>query len=203
MNAKKIRPGPGRPSQIKNPRDTICAAAAKAFSAKGYDGTSLQDVAERVGITKAGLYHYFPSKAALFEAIVLDTLNAMILSAKCAIEEQGTQSGKLTAFMVAHARYFELHGDQYRASFFERGSGSDYTSEQLEARREYTRLLEGILDAAVRNGEMVVENVPIQARGILGMLNWMSRWYRQDGEHRASEVAEIYARTILSGLIVT
>lgn len=202
MARKATRPGPGRPPSIKDAHRKIRDAAAAAFAEKGYDGTSLQEVATAVGVTKAGLYHYFPTKEALYEAIVLDTLNDLIAGAEEAVAATPDPRAQLVGFMAAHAGYFERRRDRYRASFFGRGGGDmdGFTEDQLAARRDYVRLLEAILENGLRTGSFVVEDIPTVARGILGMLNWMARWYRPDGPKSAVEIAEIYARTVLGGI---
>lgn len=202
MKDRESRSGPGRPPTIKDPVETICSAAASLFAQKGYDTTSLQDVASSVGVTKAGLYHYFPTKQALFETIVIKTLEELYEAADAAIAAGPDHRSKLMFFMSAHASYFSDHGDKYRASFFGRAGGemANYTAGQLAARKAYTRLLEELLENGVRDGAFVVEDVPTFARGILGMLNWMARWFRPAGPQTAPQIAESYARTILAGI---
>lgn len=199
---KKNRSRLGRPPTIKDPVRTICDAAASLIAEKGYDTTSLQDVANAVGVTKAGLYHYFPTKQALFETIVLDTLEELYRDASAAIVAETDHRAKLTSFMSAHAAYFSEHGERYRASFFGRSGDelANYTPQQVAARKAYTRLLEELLENGVRDNAFVVSDIPTFARGILGMLNWMARWYRADGPQTAPQIAESYAKTILAGL---
>jgi AcrR family transcriptional regulator len=203
MKKTKPRPGPGRPSSMDDPHRTICDAAALLFAQKGYDATSLQDVADRVGVTKAGLYYYFPTKDALFDKIVLRVLEEMLETTKAAVATKAGLDQRLTAFMVAHADYFLAHRDTYRSSFFGRtgGRSSDYNAEQLAARRAYVRFLEDILKDGASEGTMKPEDVPTLARGILGMLNWMARWYQPDGAKSPQQIAESYAEILLRGLL--
>lgn len=202
MTKRAPRPGPGRPPSIEAPLPTIRAAAAALFAEKGYEGTSLQDVATAVGVTKAGLYHYFPTKQALYDAIVMGALDDLNAVAAEAIGAQPGHPEQLVAFMRAHAAYFAEHHDIYRAAFFGRAGyeKAGYTDEQLAARKAYVRLLEDLLAAGVRAGSLSVPDVPTFARGILGMLNWMARWYRPDGPQGAAQIAESYARTLLAGI---
>jgi len=202
MKKRENRAGPGRPPTFKDPLGTICDAASRLFAEKGYDTTSLQDVAQSVGVTKAGLYHYFPTKQALFDTIVLNTLEELYAAASSEIARHSDHRSKLTGFMSTHAAYFSENGDKYRASFFARGGRemSNYTAEQLQARKAYTRLLEDLLAAGVRDGAFEIADIPTFARGILGMLNWMARWFRADGPQTAPQIAESYAKTILAGI---
>ncbi|MGV0816340.1 TetR/AcrR family transcriptional regulator [Martelella sp. AMO21009] len=204
MKNKKPRSGPGRPSSMEDPYRVICDAAAALFAEKGFDNTSLQDVATAVGVTKAGLYHYFPTKQALFEAILKDTLRDLHAGAVAAIAAHDSYPDKLTAFMTAHARYFSEHGERYRASFFGRGGGGErasLTPDERAMRKAYVQLLEGVVEAGVDAGAITVSDVPTFARGVLGMLNWMARWYRPDGRLTAAEIAESYAQILLAGAL--
>lgn len=194
--------GLGRPPSIKDPAAAICNAAAKLIAQNGYDGTSLQDVAKVVGMTKAGLYHYFPTKQAIFDAITLTTLKDMQKDVEAALSSQARASDKLEAFMIAHASYFDSHRDNYGASFFGRAGGGDgdYTPAQLALRKAYVKSLEDILRVGVADGSFNIPDIGNFARGILGMLNWMSRWHRADGEQSAASIAQGYAQTILTGI---
>ena len=202
MKKQKTRTRLGRPPSIKDPYHTICAAAARLFAERGFENTSLQDVAAAVGVTKAGLYHYFPTKHALFDAIVMGTLQQLQDGALAATGKQASARERLVGFMTAHANYFKEHGDNYRASFFSHGGGdlSSFSEEQLAARKAYVQILEGVLETGMRSGEFGDLEVPITARGILGMLNWMARWYQPDGRLSPSQIAQSYARTILAGI---
>jgi AcrR family transcriptional regulator len=96
---KQNRSGPGRPPTITDPFRTICDAASALFAEKGYETASLQDVADAVGVTKAGLYHYFSTKQALFDAIVLNTLEELHETASAAIAAQPDHRSRLIGFM--------------------------------------------------------------------------------------------------------
>ena len=67
----------GRPATIDDPRSTIFARAALRFSQNGFAQTSLQDIAADVGLSKAAVYHYFPTKQVIYEAIVVDLLRRL------------------------------------------------------------------------------------------------------------------------------
>ena len=202
MTSEPLSRGRGRPPSIDDPQKTISDVAAALFSVKGYEGTSLQDVADAVGFTKAGLYHYYPSKPKLFESIVLGTLADMLHQAERAVAAQSGVKGKLKAFMMAHAEYFDQNRDRYRASFFGRAGWerADFKPDELAARRAYMHLLQNILETGGDELSLDAKDIATAARGILGMLNWMARWYRPEGPKTATEIAEFYAEMLLNGL---
>lgn len=194
-------PGPGRPATIADPHRTITDAAATLFAEKGYDGTTLQDVASAVGVTKAGLYHYFPTKQDLFDSIVLGVLSDMLASAQARVADAHTPAERVAAFMASHAAFFEANRDRYRAAFIGRGGDlSVFTAEQMAARRAYTDFLAGLLQEGRAAGAFAFDDAALVARGILGMLNWMTRWYHPDGRKGAQAIAADYARIVLKGI---
>ncbi|WP_321341727.1 TetR/AcrR family transcriptional regulator [Breoghania sp.] len=201
MSIQDTPPRPGRPPSLRDPQRAICDAAASLFAAKGYDGTSLQDVASAVGMTKAGLYHYFRNKQDLFDSIVLGVLSDMLESARARVDGVEGGAQQVAAFMAAHALYFEGNRDHYRAAFI--GRGGDlyvFTPEQMQARRAYTDFLKDILEQGRAQGAFAFEDAPLVARGILGMLNWMTRWYNPQGEKSAEAIAGTYAQIVLKGI---
>lgn len=204
MKNNTTHSGPGRPPNIKDPSRTICNAAAKLIAKNGYDGTSLQDIASMVGMTKAGLYHYFPTKQEIFNEITLTTLDDMRQGVEAAIASRDDIEGKLVGFMTAHASYFDTNRDNYSASFFGRAGdlAGDYTDAQLAKRRAYVQILEDLLRTGTQNGALSVPEIPTFARGILGMLNWLSRWHQVEGTQTAASIAEGYAKAILAGIAV-
>ena len=66
MDRKRKR-GPGRPSE--GAREAVVAAARELFAERGYDATTTEAILERSGVSKGAMYHHFPSKLELFEAV--------------------------------------------------------------------------------------------------------------------------------------
>ncbi|WFE76974.1 TetR/AcrR family transcriptional regulator [Roseinatronobacter sp. S2] len=95
---------------MTDPRSKICAATAGLIAENGYASTSIQEVADAVGITKAGVYHYFRNKLALYETIALETLSDMLATVQKAVAQAHDHEGRLVAFMCAHAAFFEETG---------------------------------------------------------------------------------------------
>ncbi len=186
---------------MRDPHRKISDAAAALFAEKGYEGTSLQDVAKAVGVTKAGLYHYFSTKQELFDSIVLGVLSDMLASAQARVASAQTHADRVAAFMAAHAAFFEANRDHYRAAFIGRGGDlSVFTPQQMAARRAYTDCLTDLLEEGRVAGAFVFDDAAIVARGILGMMNWMTRWYHPDGRKTAQQIAADYARIVLKGI---
>jgi AcrR family transcriptional regulator len=183
------------------PRETILGHAARLFAEQGYERTSLQDVARAVGLSKAAIYHYYPTKQVIYEAIVTDLLVNLTIHVRVRVEAEVEHRERLRAFMESHAEYFEqnhsafvtlLHGVS--------GIGRPQTPGQIAVRDEYEDLLRSLLAEGKAAGAFVVEDTHVCARAVLSMLNWMSRWFQPDGPKRAKSFASEFFEMFYRGL---
>jgi AcrR family transcriptional regulator len=91
---------------IATTRTRILEEAAKLFTEKGYKTTSVQDIAQATGLSKAALYHHFRSKEEVLYEISLQALEGLIREGEKALSEPHP-SLALLRFMEGHARFFE------------------------------------------------------------------------------------------------
>ncbi|PCH93813.1 MAG: hypothetical protein COB84_08590 [Rhodobacteraceae bacterium] len=202
MTKLSPKAGRGRPPTMKNPKEAILKSAAACFSDAGYEATSLNGIAHNLGMTKAGVYHYFPTKREIFDAIVSSVLKDMLIHSKSSCGGAENAPAELAAFVRAHAEFFEANQHKFSVLFNGRGGDkSDYTDDQITARRAYSDHLQAILERGVAQGSFEIEDTANFARAILGMLNWMSRWFDPQGEKTAAQIADGYTKILLNGVI--
>jgi TetR/AcrR family transcriptional regulator len=82
-------------------RTKILEVAEREFARRGYEGAHLQHIASQVGVQKTALYYYFPSKAALYEAVLLRMLEAFDACLREALERPGTPEERLERLLDA------------------------------------------------------------------------------------------------------
>lgn len=192
----------GRPPIIENARDRILDDAARLFARGGYDGTSLDDVAQAIGVTKAAIYHYFPNKKEIYEAIIVRTLDGLLRFVQAATAQVSGPEEKLVRFMTAHADFFEDHYDGFLAMLVGYGGMRNVVmiAEAQKLRDDYEQALRQIIADGSAQGAFRQVDVPITSRAVLSMLNWMVRWYRPGEGRRASAFARDYCDLILGGI---
>jgi AcrR family transcriptional regulator len=180
----------------------ILDQACRLFATRGFDGTSIRDIANAVGISNAALYHYFADKDELFARIV-----ASVIERQCALMEQRIKPDdppgeKLRAFMRAYAEFFEANTAESVAS--SRSFGALEKSPQRERaiywRDRYERILRDILKEGMDCGEFRKADVALTGRAVLSCLNWIYRWYSPSGPLRPREIAEGYADILMNGI---
>lgn len=184
-------------------RDGILDAAAKLFSEKGFEATSINDLARAVGLSKATVYHYFSDKNEIYIDVILRTLSALCEHVEKEIAGEKTAAAKFRRYAEAHAEYFEANLEAYTAATV----GFGGLRQPLQRRQAVTLRdrhegnLRRILEEGVRVGEFRDIDVRLATRSLLSCLNWMVRWYRRGGGKTAVEIACEYADMLLTGIV--
>jgi AcrR family transcriptional regulator len=181
----------------------LLAIARRLFAQKGYDATSLRDIADEARITKAALYYYFPNKDALYERIVIESMAALLDEAQAAVRRARTPTEKVRAFLRASAESMEQRRDQWLAgsnAFWQAGA-TGRRGLALKHRDEYERLLRSCIEDGIAAGELRPVDAAIAGRLLLSGLNQMARWHRPSGPLRATEIIDQYLDIVLMGLI--
>jgi len=183
--------------------EMILDEAAKLFAAKGYDGTSVQDIATAVGITKASLYHFFKDKSEIHSTVV--TLSVVRLNDL--VQEKlatcRTASDKVEGFARAHAQHISENTALYFASAL---GYNELTNPEVKAqvqrmRDGYEATLRRIIREGIQTGEFRDLDVKVAARAVISCLNWMARWWRPDGPDSAEKTASDYVHLIIQGFL--
>jgi TetR/AcrR family transcriptional regulator, cholesterol catabolism regulator len=177
--------------------------AAQIFRDRGFDATSVSDIARSLGLTKAGLYHHFESKEALlFEIIMfgLDTVRDEVLLPVAQIRDP---EERLRELILRHARIITrgrgavAHiGDEVRAL-------PPSARKRIERRmRVYLDLVRGAIAELKAAGRLRPIDPTVAAFSVIGMVLWLPRWFRQDGRLTQNQVAASIARMAIGALVV-
>lgn len=181
-------------------REAIIEAAIHLFNQNGYHATSMQDVAEAVDIKKPSLYHHFTSKEAILLTILETGMDHLIRDIEEIADTDQSGSEKIRAAIHAHANI--IAGNPDAAAVFlreDRGLGDGYMVHYVAKRDQFEYLLRGIVQQAVNAGEFHDMDVPVVVQALLGMVNWMSRWYHTDGRLTADQIADSFTELFLHG----
>jgi AcrR family transcriptional regulator len=202
VKSEPIRRRLGRPPRAENQRERILHEAAMLFARSGYDASSLNDLAEETGISKAGIYHYFKTKQEVYDVLIIQTLRGLCEHVSAALEQVTEPRAKLLAFMTAHAEFFERNYWAFRCMLVSFSSMFAPAAQQEAAvlRERYERTLRAILAEGVARGEFRAVDPAATGRAVLSLLNWMARWFQPGGPKTAAEVAQEYADLLFYGL---
>ena len=181
-----------------NKYEKILAVAANLISTNGYEGTSLQTIADKVGLHKSTLFHYVKSKEELLIRIFERSINEVSINLdKISTENELDPEEKLREAMENHLalliEYFDSSSILNQMKILPKKSQARY----LEGRRKYEKDFEKIVVEMKRKGYFKGLDAKIVTFGLLGMLNWVPRWYKIDGRLSRKEISNILFKMIV------
>jgi AcrR family transcriptional regulator len=183
-------------------RAEICRTAAQIFRERGYDATSVSDIARALGITKAGLYHYFESKEALLFEITAYGLDRVRDDVIVPVRGLRDPEERLRQLIVRHA-CIATNGRGAVAQLVDEVRALPPASrKQLEERmRAYFDVIRDTLRELRAMGRLRDVDPTVAAFGLIGAILWLPRWFRQGGRLTQEQVARQIADIALSGLL--
>ena len=182
--------------------DEIVTAAAKVFRTKGYHAATVQDIADEVGILKGSLYHHVESKEDLLYLIVREPIARMYQTMSDIVAADASAVDKLRRAILAHLEAFDRHYPHLFVYLREREEMKRRFRERIKlSPKQYERFWQQIVREGMKSGEFRADrDAQIVSYGLLGMLNWLYRWYRPQGRLTVREVAEQFTALTLDGL---
>jgi TetR/AcrR family transcriptional regulator, cholesterol catabolism regulator len=186
----------------------IYVAAAQLFYDKGYDATSMSDIAETVGMTKAGIYHFIPGgKKDLLFAVMqygMDRLETNVITPALAIADA---EQRLRSIVTNHSRLISSGSgrDGHNPVTMVVDEVAGLSPAQLrkitQRKRAYLDLVRGTLQQLKEEGKLKDVDVTVAAFSLFGMMLWLSRWFRPDGRLTSEQVSEEISKFALGGLL--
>ena len=184
-------------------RNRVFEIAAEVFHRKGYDNTSMSDVASAAGLTKAGLYHHISSKESLLYTVLdygLDLTEAYVIKP---LEDISDPLDRLKTMIDLHLRLvleernLEVTGLLHECKTL---SGSD-RSRINRRKKEYIRMAASIIGEVTKKYNVKDVNPKLAAYALLGMLNWTYQWYKVSGSNTHQEIVRTLQRIFLQGIL--
>ncbi|HJQ35653.1 MAG TPA: TetR/AcrR family transcriptional regulator [Thermoanaerobaculia bacterium] len=180
----------------------VYRTAARIILQKGYDATSVSDIAEALGITKAGLYHYIKGKTELLYEIMKYGLEELEREVLVPAREIADPEERLRFVITTHARIV-TRGDGVVTILVDeaRALSPAQNRNVVRMKRKYIDCLRDTLEEMKQQRKLRDLNVTVAAFSITGAINWLSRWYRPGGALSAEEIAWQIADIALSGVL--
>ena len=175
-------------------RAEVVLGAARVFAERGYDQTSVPELAEALGLAAGSLYHYFPSKEHLLRAICDQLMDPLLEQAEALPAEQPAEH--LRALVRLWVEHVVAHRDhmlvfQQERHVIERGAAWRGVR---ASRKAFERIAE---DALVRAGAGAATDPRLALSALLGMVNHTAQWYRPRGRLSATEIADGYVELLV------
>ncbi|MDR7483285.1 MAG: TetR/AcrR family transcriptional regulator [Armatimonadota bacterium] len=182
-------------------REQVLRAAAALFHTRGFERTTMQEIARAVGLTKASLYHHVRGKQALLYEILQHTLDRALPDLERIAAGAEPAADRLRQAVRLHVLTLVSDRDNV-ACFIEEGRAlaPPYRQALVAWRDRYEALFRRIIADGIAAGEFAPTDVRLAGFAVLGMVNWMVRWYRPDGQHPPAEIAARFADYAVAAL---
>ena len=181
--------------QTKESRaDQLLETATLLFKEKGYHNTSMQDLADALGMQKGSLYYYIESKEDLLREVLEQATSILGAQIDEVYAADLTAAEKLRIALENHGRAIMDHLNLVTVYLQEyRSLPPERLKEVMTRRENYEQCLMQILQDGIASGEFRPVDVKMTVFGFLGMLNWTHQWFSPDGELTSEQIAAILA----------
>lgn len=192
--------GRGRSANYDEQRELILQRAAALFAHGGYPGTSMNQVAEACGLSKATLYHYYKDKYALLVSIADSHVSRLQAIVREALADQLTPEGQMRVLIQRLVQEYAHAQNAHRVltqdvKFLQTEDRERVLNKEREVVRGFAQVV-----AALRPdlGEAAM-NKPLTML-LFGMINWMFTWMKPEGRLDHEAMAPVVADLFLGGI---
>ncbi len=155
----------------------ILEQATRLFAERGYEGTTLQDIAESVGITRPALYNYIDSKDDLLGALVADVSQRMAVALAEIRTRQADSGAQIRAMVELVVEQRLASPDRFRVLDREEASlPEEFAAAHRQAKRDVLAHMQAVIAEGIEAGQFRRCDERLAALSIIGMCNWTAWW---------------------------
>ncbi|QKE00056.1 TetR/AcrR family transcriptional regulator [Nocardioides marmotae] len=182
-------------STLRKRHAEVVAAASKVFYAKGYEGTTIQDIADELGILKGSVYYYITSKEEVLYEVLQDVHAAGLEALREASEVEGDPLERIRSVVSTLSEFNAKHRVRMAILLRELQVLDPKRRREIVAERDhYEEVLRGLIEEAQEAGLADPDLDPkITTRAIMGMINTIYQWYRPSGGLKPASIGAQYA----------
>lgn len=181
--------------------DQIIETATELFHEKGYEQSSVRDIAAKLGMKSGSLYNYISSKQEILYKIIMRVGNEFIRSAQEVLNESATAEEKMHALIRNHIQVLHEHKNAVTVYFQEwRKLDVDLQEKIIQPREQYKQIFKAVIREGMEKGEFAEEDLNMAVLVVLSTVNWTYQWYQKEGPLPHNEIADKFTDIVLHGL---
>ena len=179
----------------------IVRTAARVFKEKGYNATTMQDIANEVGMLKGSLYYHIRSKEQLLVDVLLSAVEVLRGGLSRVLSSDLPPEDKFREAVLCHIRAY-LENEELPVFYNELSNLPEGEREKINAAiKVYENLWLTVLQNGAAAGVFRTDLPPrIVLQGVFGMCNWTYKWFKPEGRLSPAEVGDIFAQLLLGGI---
>ena len=184
-------------------KQSILDCAAKLFATKGFARTSINEIADAAGLSKAGIYHYFDSKSEILRAMLTEHLEAVNEIVDTALNTSDPPQSKFVTFTRLLIESYTRAATRNRHTVLMGDFGSLPAKDRefiITTERRIVRAVEKLLQRVQPQLEKHQDFSRPLTMLYFGMINWTDNWYSEKGRLAPTELAALAAKLFLNGL---
>lgn len=182
-------------------RREICRIASALFVEKGFEKTTIRDIAKAGNMNSSALYYYFEDKESILYEILIDIMDSS-LEQMHEIERSALPAReKIAAAIKLHTRIYGV--DPVRMGlvvFNQKSVKPEHWEEIKQKQREYVGVVAGILEEMRARGEIRDLDPTVCTFALFGMIQWAFGWYRPEGHIKPDQLGDIFTRIFTRGI---
>lgn len=176
----------------------VLDAACRLFAEHGYEATSMNDIADALGVRAPSLYNHVGSKQEILHRIMDSTMDRALEALDAALDGTEEHSDQLRRAIESLVLEFLRHPNEVTVSNSEVRSLEPEHRDAIIARRDaYASRVRKIINAGCRAGSFRTDSPQLAAYAVLELGNAAKSWFRPDGEFGADDVARVYGQFAL------
>ena len=192
-----------------DPRQEILRTAARLFQQQGYDGTSMNDIADALKLSKGGLYHHFQSKEEILFNLMSHAMDITEQQVIAPVKAIANPEDRLRALIRLHIGVVLKERDrEITVMLHENHPLTPALRKRINARKkDYVHFVENLI--AEVQGQRAGGSIAVSPKktvtpraaafALLGMINWIYQWYRPDGSLQEESLVQQYTEIFFQG----
>jgi AcrR family transcriptional regulator len=195
----------------RSKRNELLQIAGDVFKQKGYEASTLNDIAARFGTDRAAIYYYFAGKEEIFQEVFQATAKKVLddnLAEATRVAALGVSAhDKLRLLIEVQIRSYEanypyvyvyIQEDMGKVAF----QTTPWAKEMVRKTRRFETIVNDVITAGIRDGEFRDDlSVPLVVKTLFGMVNWTHRWFKPgDRKYTAQQTIDTFSAIFFDGL---
>jgi TetR/AcrR family transcriptional regulator, cholesterol catabolism regulator len=187
---------------VVDSRQEILRTAARLFQQRGYDATSMNDVAAALKLSKGGLYHHFQSKDEILFEIMDHAMEITEQRVLAPVRGIANPEERLRMLIRLHIEVvLSVRDREITVMLHENHPLPPSLRKQINNRKkDYIHFVEGLIaDVQKQKGSKGSVTPRAAALALLGMINWIYQWYKPEGRLQAKDLIPQYTEILFAG----
>lgn len=182
--------------------EEIQEVISRLFAEKGFHATSMRDIARELNMNKSSLYYYVDSKEGILFKLINDALDASLEIVKEICEREISPEEKLDEVLRFYIRHYGKRKEALKLLVNEVDSlQEEYRSVLIDKQKRFVKLLESIFEELIAEGKMTEIPPAIATFAFFGMAHYTIRWYDKEGPVSVDELAKMFLKIFMRGVL--